>query len=152
MYELLLEKEKDSYVPEPRLWAIKEALNSQSLRFGYTLVNSLASKIQESLVEILVYLLLRLDVNQNLDLFVISNSDSLTSQLWLGIFEDRSILSLQYKQLFQWKQSRNVSIYKYRFIGRFPFSSEVITQLDKSCSAIPASSEGINIHCSPPLP
>ena len=143
MYELLLEKENDSYVLQPQQWAVKEALNSRSLRFGYTLVNSLASKIQESLVEILVYLLLRLDVNQNLDLLAINDSDSVISQLWLSIFEDRSVLSLQYRELFHYKLSKNVSFYKYRFIGQFPFSNEVIAQVDKSCSAIPASHEGI---------
>lgn len=138
VYELLLEKEQDRYVLKPQQWAVKEALNSRNLRFGYTLVNSLASKIQESLIEILVYLLLRLDANQNLDLLVISNSDSLVSQLWLDIFENRSVLSLQYKELFHFKLSNNFSFYKCRYIGQFPFSNEVIVQLDKACSAIPS--------------
>lgn len=119
------------------------ALNSSGLRFGYTLVNALAAKVQESLVEILVYFLVRLDTNHNLDLLIINNSSLVTSELWLDIFEHRSILSLQYKELFHYKQSKNVSFYKYRFVGQFPFSNEIITQLDKACSAIPASLSGI---------
>lgn len=142
VYELLLEKEDDKYVLNPHQWAIKEALNSRNLRFGYTLVNSLASKIQESLVEIMVYLLLRLDANHNLDLLNISNSESVTSQLWLSIFESRSVLNMQYKELFHYKLSNNVSFYKCRYNGQFPFSYEVIAQLDRSCSAIPSILEG----------
>ena len=136
--KLLEEQSDELYYENPQEWAVKEAMNAQRLQSNYTLVDAVALRLQERLKEMLMFLVIRLDHNYNLDILEKNEPDSPLYKLWISAFEDERIVQLDYNQLYASKTSGVTPLYKYQLTCSFPFSSDVIPQIESSLATIVA--------------
>ena len=130
---LLEEKTKNGLVPLPETWAITQAMSLEKLQRSGTLVGALSSALLDAIKEVLVYLLVRMDVNYNLNLLA---PESNLSKLWLSVFNNNKLFHLKYSQLSECKASNIVLYHNHRFANQFPFSTEIVSEIDASCATI----------------
>lgn len=133
LYDLITEKDKT--IDDPESWAVQVALDGQCLQTSFTLVNSLSRLLSEVLRKLLAYIIPHIDKNSNLDLIDPEDQGSVKSQLWLSAFRNDTFFQLQYTD-FTTSGSATMEVTRQRYKCRFPFSWEMIDQIDAVCMSI----------------
>ena len=139
MYNLLAER--DASFEDPELWAVNSALDGQKLQYSFTFVNLLSRLLSDVLKKLLSYLIPLIDQNSNLDLIDSADEQSVISQLWLSAFLNETFFQLRYTD-FATSSSNTMEMSKQRYNCRFPFSWEMIDQVDAVCTNVIPSAAG----------
>lgn len=133
LYDLLAER--DQSFEEPELWAVHAALDSQCLQNSFTLVNLISRMLGDVLKKLLAYIIPLIDKNNNLDLLDYKNEESILCQLWLSAFHNKNFFYLRYTD-FATSGSNTIEVFRQHYECWFPFSWEMIEQIDLICSTV----------------
>ena len=139
LYDLLAER--DSLSEDPELWAVNAALDGQKLQNSLTFVNLLSRLLSDVLKKLLSFMIPFIDRNNNLDLIDPVNEQSILSQLWLSAFLNETFFQLRYTD-FTTSGSNTMEVSKRRYNCKFPFSWEMIDQVDAVCTNVIPSATG----------
>ena len=116
-------------------WALKEALNVGE----HTLVDALCRKVEQCLSRILSFIIVSVDCCSNLDL--LKNDDPGIRELWYAIFENPQVVELRFTEEFKRDPEKMGLLYSRHYVAHFPFSWEVISQIEVVLNNNPASGE-----------
>ena len=137
-------KERDELSYDQQEWIFQEATNIKNLQEGGTLRRAL-NNVMDNLIDRFFSLILEfIDRYHNLDIADIENNENLiVSQLWLYLFETKSICSFSYKEIatkYASEQQRGgflpglgSALSTWEFKCQFPFSwkvSEIIESFE----------------------
>ena len=139
MYDLLAER--DALSEDPELWAVNAALDGQKLQNSFTFVNLLSRLLSDVIKKLLSYMIPLIDLNSNLDLIDTADEQSILCQLWLSAFLNETFFQLRYTD-FATSGSNTVEVSKQRYNCQFPFSWEMIDQVDAVCTNVIPSAAG----------
>ena len=141
LYDLLAER--DALSEDPELWAVNAALDGQKLQNSFTFVNLLSRLLSDVLKNLLSYMIPLIDQNSNLDLIDPTDEQSIISQLWLSAFLNETFFQLRYTDFAtSGSNIMEVSKQRYRYNCQFPFSWEMIDQIDAVCTNVISSAAG----------
>ena len=134
----LLQQRDEELVTAPDKWAIEAALDKSKLQTNLTLVNSIKRFFDAQLQKILSYIIVHLNINQNIDLFASSTSSCL-KKLWLNLFSKENFFQLSYQDTLV---PSLASFKNLDFQSKFPFSWEVIDQINTVFNKLISHNEG----------
>ena len=140
LYDLLAQRDASSVDPE--LWAVDAALDGQKLSNSFIFdVNLLSRLLSDVLKKLLFYMIPLIDQNNNLDLIDTADEQSVIRQLWLSAFLNETFFQLSYTD-FATSGSNTVEVSKQQYNCQFPFSFEMIDQVDAVCTNVIPSATG----------
>ena len=134
-------KERDELNIHQQEWIFKEATSIKNLQEGGTLRRAL-NNVMDNLIDTFFSQILEfIDRHQNLDILDSNNNENaLVSQLWLYLFETKSICSFLYKEIatrYGSEQQRGrvlpglgKSLSNWKFKCQFPFSWKVSENIE----------------------
>ena len=121
----------DSSAFDPKKWAVRVALDGHNLQSRHTLTNSLSAALQKKIKSFLKFVIASIDSNCNLDLIFGADEKSLCFQLFMAAFQ----FSITFDDYEQYKGQISV-LMKYKFQSQFPFSWNVIPQIEYLCTTV----------------
>ena len=124
-FDVLL-KERDTSTHDVEMWAVNVALDAEQLQNNYTLVGAISYKLESVIAHILVYVITRVDHNENLSL--LNPKWAGVFHFWLRAFENADVLCLQYAE--STMQQQPIQAETQGFRCKFPFSREFINQIE----------------------
>ena len=135
-------KQRDDMLLQPDLWAVETALDRHKLQASFTLVNSIKRLLDTYVQRVLSYIVHHIDVCDNLSLLTSNEEDnSCLHKLWLCLFKDQSFLPFEYQDIATSSVPvTNIKARKYSC--RFPFSREIIDQIEPVLSKVILNSRG----------
>ncbi len=136
--QVLLKQKDDDMISPADKWAVDAALDKSKLQTNLTLVNSIKRLLDVQLQKLLSYIISEANVNHNIQLFAASDNTCL-KKLWLDLFRKESFFQLNY----QTTMVSNTKIpIDHQFHSQFPFSWEVIEQINSVLSSLFSLSDG----------
>ena len=137
--------EELSVTKDPDMWAVDAALEKHNLQAHLTLVNSIRRKLDSQLQRVLSYIIARIDNNNNMSLLTAASKTHLClKKLWLSLFSSQNFLPFYFQDMLVSKKPIT-KIQGTPYSCKFPFSWEVIDQVDVVLTKIIAHSGGINL-------
>lgn len=132
-------EERDESILYPKEWALREASDGHKLQSGYTLINTLADTLQRIIQEMLTYIVVSIDCNNNLSLIDSQDQMSYLTKVWLTAFSNPSLVRLHFDELFASKNASTLlSSSKYQYFSQFPFAWLVISEIESIYSTTPS--------------
>ena len=120
-------------------WAVEAALDKSKLQTNLTLANSIKRLLDLQLQKILSYVVLEANVNQNIRLFAASDNTCL-KKLWLDLFSKDNFFQLSYQNTMVLTTKTTPT--DHQFHSQFPFSWEVIEQINAVLGSLFGHSNG----------
>ncbi|XP_053368256.1 E3 ubiquitin-protein ligase rnf213-alpha-like [Clarias gariepinus] len=129
----LLLKTREDIADMPKTWVSREASNIEALQEGGTFKHTLWRRVQAVVTPLLAQLISVIDRNCNLDHLLDTNSEDEVKNLWLFIFEHKTLLDIPHDQT--GSKSQTIHIQSHMSAGRtmfcaMPFSWRIKDMLD----------------------